>query len=374
MNPLRHNDKSAQTWWATGLVLACVMGSAPAPAQGTAPPPTAIASAGDQEGEADRLYKAGVEAAKVKQWAQARELILKSFELAPTAAKAANLGRVELAAERPRDAAEHLVYFLREAQGITDDDRRSTEKMLGEAETKIGTVTIQAEAGAELSVDGRRVGKAPLADPVFVDAGTRHFEAKKTGATASQDVQVVAGSAPVVELKFAGTGGIGSAIPAGVASRGSANAHVGAGTTGSDKGAGTPSDTTGTRHKTLTYVGIGLSSGLAALGIATGIGAVLANRAEFHNWNTHGCPKATVATPTGPIWTDAQCRHDVDIKEDQRFYLGNIAGWSLASAIAIGSLTAVYALKFEKPTSRRTSKIIFSVSPQNHWFMMSGNF
>src|SRR6185503_746975 len=105
------------------------------------------------------------------------------------------------------------MYLLREGQGISDDDRRAAEKMLAEAELKIGTVTVLVDAGAEVLVDGKSVGTAPLSGPVFVEAGSRRFEAKKEGvAGPSQDVKVAAGSAPVVELKLASKAGAGTSV------------------------------------------------------------------------------------------------------------------------------------------------------------------
>jgi hypothetical protein len=128
--------------------------------------------------------------------------LLASFERKPDAKTAANLGRVELIAGKPRDAAEHLSFFLREAQSVSNQDRQATEEMLAQAKAKIGTVAIQVDAqGAAVLLDGQRVGTSPLVGPVFVEPGSRRIEVRKEGFDPASTVfNVAAGSAPTVEL------------------------------------------------------------------------------------------------------------------------------------------------------------------------------
>jgi hypothetical protein len=122
--------------------------------------------------ESTRLYEEGVKAAKAGQWEKARLAMLAAFTLRPSHARAANLGRVELMAARPREAAEHLSYFLQGAPGIESDDRKAAEAMLAEARAKIAVVTIQTPSeGAEVLIDDVAVGRAPLPTPLFLDPG-----------------------------------------------------------------------------------------------------------------------------------------------------------------------------------------------------------
>jgi PEGA domain len=155
--------------------------------------------------DATTLYDQGVNAARAGQWETARVLLLQSFERHPDVKTAANLGRVELVAGKPRDAAEHLSFFLRAAPGISDDDRRATDEMLAKAKSRIGALSIHVNVDhAEVLVDGRRVGSSPLDGPVFVEPGSRRIEARKEGFSAtSRGIDVTAGATPVVELKLA---------------------------------------------------------------------------------------------------------------------------------------------------------------------------
>lgn len=69
---------------------------------------------------------------------------------------------------------------------------------------KIGTVTIRVNVDqADVLVDGRRIGASPLADPAFIEPGSRRLEVRKAGfAPTSQGIEVAVGSAQVVELKL----------------------------------------------------------------------------------------------------------------------------------------------------------------------------
>jgi hypothetical protein len=202
-------------WLAAGLLLASVTAGAPVRAQGKsapaveatpapAPAPQGAPAATDPDKEADKLYWEGLKAIQAKEWEKARVALLEAFKRKPMDRTAASLGRAEMMAGKPRDAAEHLSFFLREAKDAKPTVRQAAEKMLAEAKAKIGTVTIKVDAeGAEVLIDGQTVGTSPLAEPVFVEPGSRTFEAKKEGRPpASQGVEVAAGSAPVVDLQL----------------------------------------------------------------------------------------------------------------------------------------------------------------------------
>src|SRR4051812_8417738 len=121
-------------WLATSVLLTGVAGVAPAFAQGEIAPSTATkatpavrttgtAANEDVGKEAARLYEDGVKEAKAGSWEKARVAMLAAFKLKPSYAWAANLGKVEMRAAKPRDAAEHLSFFLREATKIEPEDR-----------------------------------------------------------------------------------------------------------------------------------------------------------------------------------------------------------------------------------------------------------
>jgi hypothetical protein len=327
-------------WLTAGLLLAILAPGAPARAQGD------LATA-DLDKEVTALYDQGLKASRTGQWEKARKALLAAFERAPHFQIAANLGRAELMAGKPRDAAEHLSFFLREAKDVRDEDRLAAEKMLSSAKAKVGTVAIQVDTeGAVVLVDGQKVGTSPLAGPVFVEPGNRRVEAQKEGRSpASQALQVAAGSEPKVEFKLTST--VNPAMEPGPAPTPQAPLRE----------AGSQ------RSKALIGAGIGVSAGLVAVGAATAIGAALTEQASLHDWDSGHC------TSTNP-----SCAKNFDAQEDRRFYLGNTAVWAFAGAGVVAGATVIYALTGRSAASKSTPSGALWVSPQGGGLAVTGSF
>ena len=170
-------------------------GDAQAQAQPSAAPADAAA-------QATARYEAGVLASKQGRWPAAYAAFRDAWRLKEHPQIAAGLGRAALNTGRPREAAERLAYFLREAGRLAPQHRKEVEDLLAEARKQVGTLTLSASrAGAELAVDGAPVGKAPIAREVFVDPGRRVIEARLPGLEPARvEVEVKAGSAQHVGL------------------------------------------------------------------------------------------------------------------------------------------------------------------------------
>lgn len=157
----------------------------------------------DENAQAARIYITGVRAAKVGQWQEAYEAYRSAWSLKQHFQIAANLGRAELKLGKHRDAAEHLAFFLREAQGVSESERAMAQQMLGEAKAKVATleVVVVRRERAEVLVDGVPVGTAPLGHEVYVEPGVRSIEARLQGeAPAKVSVELAAGASRRVEL------------------------------------------------------------------------------------------------------------------------------------------------------------------------------
>jgi hypothetical protein len=341
---------------AVSIVLASLACAAPAfaqdkgPAAGAGKAAPAVAAPGSaaseaSDKEATRLYDDGVKEAKAGSWEKARVSMLAAFKLKPNYAWAANLGRVELKAAKPRDAAEHLSFFLREAQKIEPDDRAAVEKMLGEAKAQIGSVTIQVSApGAQVLVDGQPVGTVPLDGPVFVEPGSRWFEVKGAGlALARKDVQVLAGSSPVVELKLTGTG---QTVVA------------------ENSGQKTQPEIERAPSNKLVNVGIGLSVGLAVAGVGLGIAAA-ATRAEATNYLDDNVSRAACNKTVG-------CANGYNELQNRYSGLGTAAIYTSVAAGAVGVATAICYLA----DRRRPAMSQLSAGVQSHgaWISLTHNW
>lgn len=154
----------------------------------------AIASSEEQiEAEKARLlYKEGVREAGEGQWEVARQLFLKAFRLRPHFQIAFNLGQSELKVGEYIGAAEHLSFFLREAQGVAEVERRTAREMRALATREVATLVISTNwEGAEVLVDGVLVGKTPLGREVFVAPGRRVIRARLDGFSRVTEVRTV---------------------------------------------------------------------------------------------------------------------------------------------------------------------------------------
>jgi hypothetical protein len=132
---------------------------------------------------ADELHEEGLALAAKNQFAEAREKLLEAFRLKAAYDIAGNLGAVELAGGRPREAAEHLAYSLRVFPSTASPEARTAaEERLAEAKKQVATVHVLVNVdGAEISVDGEEIGEAPLAHEIYLDPGEHRFRATRKG-------------------------------------------------------------------------------------------------------------------------------------------------------------------------------------------------
>jgi PEGA domain len=168
-----------------------------------APPTSFVISDHGASDRADELVKRGVALAKADKYAEAEPLVREAWGLKHAYDIAANLGIVEAALGKWRDAAEHVAYALSTfpANG-KPEHKKLLEQTLAKAAAQIGALRIKVSADkAEVFVDGKSAGLAPLPGVVFVDPGSRTIEAKLGGYDpASQAVDVKKGDASEVTL------------------------------------------------------------------------------------------------------------------------------------------------------------------------------
>jgi hypothetical protein len=178
------------------LAAACAL-SAPAFSQ----PKT---SGADDAQQADEHFRKGKELVNAGRLKEAREEYLAAFRLRRSYDVAGNLGSVESSLGMPRDAAEHLSFAIHNyaASGTTPEQLERAKTKLVEAERQVGTVKLSVNIdGAEVIVDGKSVGRAPLGDDVFVDVGERTIEARLAGyESAKQTIKIAKAQALPVKL------------------------------------------------------------------------------------------------------------------------------------------------------------------------------
>lgn len=116
---------------------------------------------------------------------------------------AANLGDVELLNGKALSAAEHLSYALREfPAGGKPALRQQLTKRLAEARQLVGAIHVEVnKPGAEVFINGKSVGRAPIVDDIFVDPAGCTVEAKLDGYTdAREELTPAQGSVADVKL------------------------------------------------------------------------------------------------------------------------------------------------------------------------------
>jgi hypothetical protein len=191
--------------FAGAVLSAALLGPLIAPREASAQPKAAASASSD---DVARIFAVGVRAAESGDWEKARQLFEAAWAGMRHAKIAMHLGRAELKTGRYPEAIEHLSYFLRVGKDFPESVRKEVTEMLTQALAKVAKVTVRANIeGAELFVDGRSVGRAPLAEPVYVEPGRRTFEARVKGyAPKSVMESIKAGTAPEVELSLAKEG------------------------------------------------------------------------------------------------------------------------------------------------------------------------
>jgi hypothetical protein len=145
------------------------------------------------------LYDEGSAAYKQSKWADARASFLAAWGIKMHWQIAASLGDCEVQLGLYRDAAEHLAYALRNAPA--EQQTAEMKQLYATARTKIGTLVITVDVlGADVAVDGKVIGKAPLEDPVFVTPGPHAVEARFRTHAAAEQVEAGAGTSRTLAL------------------------------------------------------------------------------------------------------------------------------------------------------------------------------
>ena len=115
-----------------------------------------------------------------------------------------NIGQANRDLRRPVEALEAFEKFLAGAADAPPEMIADARKSVAQLQEKLGRIQIDCEtAGAEVSVDGRSVGLAPVPDPIWATPG-RHQVAAKHASTAPalEDVDVTAGSVSTVTMRM----------------------------------------------------------------------------------------------------------------------------------------------------------------------------
>lgn len=236
------------------LLAAALIASSPAFAQPPVETPTA-----DTPDEASKLFKKGNDAYKLKKWDEAEKAFREAWALKQSYDIAGNWGDVEVYLGRYRDAAEHLEYSLRNWPAGQEASKRRTQERFAEAKQHVGTLSLKVSEGAEITVNGKAVGKSPLPGPVFIEPGAATIEAKIGDKSARKTVALDVGEARELEIVIEGE-----------AAAVGPEAEPAAGPSRPDPGAGgsVKADSSGMKPRTVALIaGAGLTVVAAGVGV-----------------------------------------------------------------------------------------------------------
>ena len=296
--------------------------------------------------KADELYRQGNEAYKLNRLKDAYSFYRDAWNLKKSYDIAGNLGAVELAINMPRDAAEHLLHSLRQfpANG-KPEARDKTRQRFDEAVKQIGTLVIKVNVdGADILIDGKSVGKAPLEQEVFVDPGGRRIEAKFEGyEPAYQVLQVGKSSTHQVSLKLKKT-----APPP-------------------------PVTVTPTRPSwTVPVIVVGAS--LAAASFGTGIGLFVASGAK----GSEADEKLAELKRTGgstPCPTQPGCAEVKDLRSDHdTFHNVAIGTFVLGGVFAAATVSSVFLLNPKRSSAPSDVRVAPALGPTSQGLLVTGTF
>jgi len=264
----------------------------------------------------------------------------KEFEAAWAARKswdiAGNLGLTEAALGRWDEAATHLDYALRHIGGLAKpEQRKALEDRFAEAKTHVAAVTVNAPAGAAISVDGKPVGVGPLEAPVFLSPGDHTVEARLASSADGLGITVVAGEKKAVTLTPAG-----GALPTATAS-----------------GSGSPPEPRSAAPAVV-------FGGFAAAGFAIGIGFTVSGVLAESGVEGTTCPG-------GPETCPQEAQDDIDRRN--AFIPAGIAGFTVGAA-ALGAMIAYLAWPNPPSSASATVRVVPAAGPTGAGLTITGGF
>ncbi|WP_437285712.1 PEGA domain-containing protein [Sorangium sp. So ce406] len=165
-----------------------------------------------------RLERSADRAVAEGQLAKARDLWLQVWQLAPSEKAACNVGQLAFRVGDMTRAAEFLALCLERTpaprSGAERERYASRALDLARVKQEVGALTFAVPPGAQLSIDGRPVGQAPLGREVYVEPGSHRVRAALGAAAKETTVEVRAGEARLLVIDLAPPAPVGGVAPA----------------------------------------------------------------------------------------------------------------------------------------------------------------
>ncbi len=180
---------------------AFAQGTAPAAPQAGAP----AQSSAERIAEARRRYELGLKLYEDGDYEASRIEFERALALAPSYRILYNVGLAYKQLNNYVDALRSFEQYLEQGGSeITPERRADVEREITQLRPRIAKVTIEVNvADAEVAIDDRVIGKAPLNDAVPVNPGVRKFSARAPGYLPTVKTSTVGSSeAPKITLEL----------------------------------------------------------------------------------------------------------------------------------------------------------------------------
>jgi hypothetical protein len=175
------------------IALMILLGQAGAPTPG--PEPKARAQALLSEGAT--LYESGDFAAALRKFTAA-------YAIYPSPKLWLNIGQAQRDLGRPLEAMESFERFIAEADDPPADALAEAHRSVAELQLQLGRVAVDCDIpSAEVSLDGKIVGRTPLSRPLWTTPGQHRLAVRRQGYVSDvQMIEAVGGKARRVSVRL----------------------------------------------------------------------------------------------------------------------------------------------------------------------------
>lgn len=168
-------------------------------AQETAPGP----ATDDARARAQVLVKRGARAYRQAQYQEALVDFRKAYGIFPSPKLLLNLGQAHQGLGHPIEAIDFFEQFLELAPDAPEPAIAEAKRSLAALVPQVGQLLVEGPApGAEITLDGRKIGSSPLQHPVRVLPGRHQVAATMAGGSAAtKTIEIQAGLSETVVLR-----------------------------------------------------------------------------------------------------------------------------------------------------------------------------
>jgi hypothetical protein len=185
-------------------LLVVVAGAVSARAQDAAGPGATAADAEAAKASAKAKMAEGARLLEAGDHARALAELEAAYVLVPSSKILFNIGLAYMGLGRHADAIRAFEQFMSDAKNVPPTAIADAQKLIDGLRPKVGAVEIAADQpGVDITIDGRALGKTPLAPPVYhVDPGEHRLTAQGDRAVpaVSQVFKIVAGERQVLKV------------------------------------------------------------------------------------------------------------------------------------------------------------------------------